>query len=499
MNKGDKNLLISVSGFILAIFISSFIKLGFSFFLLLIICSIAIFTYKRYFIHDYFTDRKIFLIIIFISFFAFGVLRYEIKDSVTLDDNLENNVGNKVTLMGIVEDEPARKEKQTVLTVKFKEIIISSSTIPISGRGLVSTDLYPEFQYGDEVSISGKLERPENFGTSTFDYASYLAKDDIFYTVNFAKTSLISSGHGNIIKANLFKFKNAFIGNTNKVIPEPEASLLSGILLGAKSSIDEKTTGIFRTVGLSHIVALSGYNITIVAEAIMRTLSFLPRNFAFSGGILGIMLFVMMSGASSTAIRAGIMALIVMFAGLTHRKYDIGRALVLAGVLMIIINPKILVFDLSFQLSFLATIAIIYVSPILKGKFKFITDKFGLRDTVSATISAQILVLPLILHQMGLLSLVALPANILVLAFIPTTMFFGFVTGIIGFISIPLSLPFAWISWLLLSYMVKISELFASLPFSSVNISWFPTFIMAICYILIMIWVFNERKRNENI
>jgi len=416
---------------------------------------------------------------------------------------MENNVGEKVIISGIISDEPKNKEKQAILTVDFTDMVFSSSTKHVFGRGIVSTDLYPEFKYGDLISIKGKLEKPQNFSnlsvgattTSDFDYVSYLEKDNIFYKIDFAKTEFISSNHGNPVKTFLFKIKNIFIDNISKTISEPESSLLSGILLGAKSSIDEKTTEIFRKAGLSHIVALSGYNITVVADAIMKTFAFLPQTIGFIGGIVGIILFVIMSGASSTAVRAGMMALVIILAQITHRNYQVGRALIIAGLLMVIINPKILVFDISFQLSFLATVAIIYVSPILKNKFIFITEKFGLRDNISTTISAQILVLPLILHQMGLLSIVALPANILVLAVIPATMFFGFITGALGVIWLPLSIPFAWISWLLLAYIVKVSEFFAGLPFSSVNISWFSTGIMFFCYIIILVWIVIENKK----
>ncbi len=508
--------MISIAGFISAIFLCSFFKIGVTFSLFLIFISIILFLYRKFIAIDFESKQKIFLLAIFILFFSFGIIRYEIKDSKSLDINLENNIGNKVTLTGVISDEPTRKEKQAVLTVDFKNIVISSSTEAVSGKGIVSTDLYPEFKYGDLINISGKLEKPENFSNpssnstttnnprqiksqfdgASFDYVSYLGKDDIFYKIDFAKTEFISAGHGNTIKNFLFIIKNSFINNTNKTISEPEASLLSGILLGAKSSIDKDTTEIFRKAGLSHIVALSGYNITVVADAIMKTLSFLPRNLGFLGGIIGIILFIVMSGASSTAVRAGVMALIVILASVTRRNYQAGRALIIAGLLMVIINPKILVFDISFELSFLATVAIIYVAPLLKNKFSFVTEKFGLRDVISSTISAQILVLPLILYKMGLLSLVALPANILVLAFIPATMLFGFITGALGFVWLPLSLPFAWLSWILLAYIINVSKFFANLPFSSVNISWFSFGIMILSYIIIFSWIIYQNRKT---
>ncbi|MBA4319962.1 MAG: hypothetical protein C0412_16300 [Flavobacterium sp.] len=538
---GNKNTMtILVCGFISAIFLCSFLKIGITFSLFLIFISIILFLFRKFSVSDVGshpsqiksqfepseikntfhrsgeTRQKILFIIIFLFSFSVGIIRYEIKDSELLDINLENNVGNEVKISAVISDEPNRKEKQAILTVNLKNIVISSSTVSVKGKGIVSTDLYPELKYGDLINIKGKLEKPENFfnsnnntttindpsqmknqfdGTS-FDYVSYLAKGDIYYKIDFAKTELISSGHGNTIKNFLFEIKNSFVNNIEETISAPESSLLSGILLGAKSSIDENTTEIFRKSGLSHIVALSGYNITIVADAIMKTLSSLPHTAGFTGGILGIILFVIMAGASSTAVRAGVMALIVILAQVTRRNYQAGRALIVAGLLMVIINPKILVFDVSFQLSFLATIAIIYVAPILKNKFTIIPEKFGLRDIVASTVSAQILVLPLILYKMGLLSLVALPANILVLVFMPAIMLFGFITGVLGFIWLPLSLPFAWISWTILAYIITVSEFFANLPFSSVNISWFSAGIMTFCYIIIAIWIIQKHRKN---
>ena len=496
--QSDKSFFIGIAGFVSAIFISSFFKLGFSFFLFLILISATFLIYQRYFIFEFSKKPLIFFIAIFILGFGLGVLRYEIKDNPNLDINLENRVGQKVSISGTVSDEPDKRENYNLLTVDFTDLESgASSSIKVSGIGLIQTDFYPEYKYGDLIKIQGKLEKPENISTSSgreFDYVSYLEKDGIEYRMSFVKTSLISSGNGNFLKSALFNIKNAFNENINKVISEPQSSLLGGILLGAKSSMSKDMTNTFKVAGISHIVALSGYNITVVAEAIMNTLSFLPRTLSFSGGVLGILLFVIMSGASSTAVRAAIMSLVVILAQVTHRKYQIGRALIIAGLVMIIYNPKILVFDISFQLSFLATIAIIYVSPLLEKKFSFITERFGLRNTVAGTISAQLLVMPLILYKMGLLSFVALPVNILILFIIPATMFFGFFTGALGFIGTILSIPFAWITWFLLTYIIKVADIFASLPFASANIPGFFVSILVYMYLLVFAFILWIKK-----
>lgn len=505
--KNTNALLTCAAGFISAIFAGSFFSFGLAFLAFLIFLSAILFLFGRYFASDPREKRKISFICLFLLFFAIGIGRYEMTYTAP-DQNLENSVGDKVALAGIISEEPQSKESGQMLTIDLKTLATTSATVAVSGRILVSAGLYPAFHYGDEVNIYGILETPKNFPASAsssdnsiqtkdFDYVAYLAKDNIGYTMDFANVSFLSGGHGDPLKTILLKIKDAFTENTDRVISQPEASLLSGILLGAKSSIDAATSNAFRIAGLSHIVALSGYNITIVAEAIMAALSFLPRTFSLSTGVIGIILFVIMSGSSSTAVRAGIMALIVILAQVTRRNYEAGRALIVAALLMMLVNPRILVFDISFQLSFLATIAIIYVAPILKSRFAWITERYGLRDIISSTIAAQVLVLPLILYTMGQLSLVALPANILVLAFIPAAMFFGFATGMAGFIWLPLSLPFAWITYVLLAYMIFVAQSLASLPFSSIFISWFSPTLMFLCYAAIAVWIMYERKKQK--
>lgn len=173
-------------------------------------------------------------------------------------------------------------------------------------------------------------------------------------------------------------------------------------------------------------MVLSGYNVTIISEFIMGMLSFLPKMIGTSLGALSIILFAIMVGGSATIIRASIMALLVLLARVTGRVSDMTRALFLAGFVMVLHNPQIVVFDPSFQLSFMATLGLISLSPKLNSIFKFVPTKFYLRETVSATISTQIFVLPLLLYMMGELSLVAVFVNLLVLMFIPLTMLFGF-------------------------------------------------------------------------
>ncbi len=134
---------------------------------------------------------------------------------------------------------------------------------------------------------------------------------------------------------------------------------------------------------------------------LFASFAYLPKNFGIGMGIFAIILFIVMTGASSTAIRAGIMAILALVARATGRNYDVGRALILAAVSMIAINPFLLCYDVSFELSFLVTIAVIFLAPRIEKYFLWVPDHFQMRDIASVTVAAYIFVFPFILYEMG--------------------------------------------------------------------------------------------------
>ena len=427
------------------------------------------------------------LILVFSLGFCLGVTRL----LISLPDNsdFDRLVGQKIAFTGRIVAEPSVREKSTQLVVA-----------PENGNSnlLLIAPSYPEFHYGDKIKVEGKLVEPENFVTDsskTFDYINYLAKDDVYYEMVFPKIESMESNW--TFRGWLYELKQSFLSHLAQTLPEPEASLLGGIVIGAKQSLDEETTDTFRATGLSHVIVLSGYNITIVAESVLKLLRRLPLFYGSVFGALAIILFVLMTGATSTAIRAAIMALVALLGRLSGREYDGLRALVIAGFLMILYNPRILVYDLSFQLSFLATLGVIIGPPFLAPYLKWLPERFGLRGIFVTTLAAQLLVLPWILYKMGQLSLVALPINLLVLPIIPLTMFLGFVTGLAGFLGYAISLPLAYLAYLPLWYIIKIANLGASLPFASLNISHFSLIFTILIYSFYIYWYY--RKTREKI
>ena len=177
------------------------------------------------------------------------------------------------------------------------------------------------------------------------------------------------------------------------------------------------------------------------------------------------------------------MATLALVARATGRNYDVARALVLAGVFMIVLNPLVLAYDVSFQLSFIATIAVIFLAPRIEKYFLWVTERFQLRDIITVTSAAYIFVFPFILYKMGNLSLVAFPANILILPFIPFTMLLGFLTGFAGVIWYILAVPFGFISYLFLHYELGVISFFSHVPFAAFSIPNFPLWITLLIYI----------------
>lgn len=405
----------------------------------------------------------------------------------------------------MVMQEPERKEGGQILLVHVNELFTATTTkggVTKSGTDLCSSDLqirmktklYPRFIYGDQISFSGKISKPFNFRNETgreFDYIGYLAKDDVFYEIKSAKTeyslslasSTVTSEEQNRVSAMLFYLKRGFVSNLEKVLGEPHAALAAGLVVGEKSALGADLLEDFRVVGLIHIVVLSGFNITIVGDAIRRMLSFLPRVWGIVLGGIGIGLFGVMVGGGATVVRSCFMAGVALSADLIRRDYQVLRALIFAGLIMIIQNPMILLHDPSFQLSFMATLGLIILASPIEKRLAFVPDKFGLRGIVAATVSTQIFISPFILHMMGQISIIGLVVNILVLPIIPLTMLFVFLTGASGFISLSVTNVFGWITHWLLTYELLVVKWFAEIPFASMTLPEFSIWWVVVFYI----------------
>jgi len=399
----------------------------------------------------------------------------------------DNFIGQEIEFTGIISDDPDIRLNNQHLNIEIKKL---------NANVLVFTDRENKFNYGDEVSVSGILEEPENFITSAgkeFNYQRYLANQNIYFIVKNAEVKTLSCGHGNFLKTFLFRIKNAFIKSISQIIPIPESDLASGLILGIKGGFDDDLKQEFIDTGTIHIVALSGYNVSIIVESIIKILNkVLSLTISSLAGILVIILFVIMTGASATAVRAGIMATIMLLGRITGRPYMAGRALIITALLMIAYDPRIFT-DMSFELSFLATAGVLFVTPKVMKWFRFVPMRFGMREIFASTTSATIAVLPMLLYLTGNLSFVSFPANILILPFIPLAMLFSFITGILNFISSILAIPVGYVSYLILHYILTIIHEFSLLSFAGISVINFPLIITIIIYLLLAWCVFRKK------
>lgn len=484
----DKFVLL-IFGFVFSIFLASFIPLGFQISALAILFGI-IFLIFKYRVNSVISSKNVITAIgIFFIAFGFGAARYQIKDFHSIDSILIEHKDTKISLEATIVSEGRVRSGYTEYLGKLPRYD--------DEKILIRADTYPEFFYGDKVDFTGTLKTPELFisdGGRVFNYPAYLARDDIYLILTFAKGEKISSGNGFFLKEKLFRLKKIFTNSIEEIISEPEAGLLEGILLGSEDSLSSEWNSKFRISGVSHIVVLSGYNITLVAESVLKVLGFLSLNIALFSSSIGIVLFAIMVGGGSSVVRASVMAIFVLLARVTGRTYQIGRALIIAGACMIFWNPKVLVFDFGFQLSFLATIALIWIAPIIERKILWCPERFHIRDILASTIATQIIVMPLLLYTIGDFSLIGIVVNILILPFVPIAMFLGFFAGLFGIISGTLALPVSTLTQAILGYIMFIVDIFSRFGFSIVSISRFHWLFMIIMYLIILCLIFYLKK-----
>lgn len=445
-------------------------------------------------------------------FFLAGILRFNsvnsrrhtlsqiAQTSAELKDQAKHKI--KITIYGYINDEPVSKENKQQLVFLAKQLESSPYVIATDEQVLIIAGLFPEYHYGQQLKIYGELKIPEN--SSGFDYRSYLAKDNIFTIMSYpeiSETADVSVSFYEKLKikvlAVIFKIKDAFEESINRSVAEPNAAFIGGILLGARSQIPQDLKDAFSRTSTSHILAVSGYNVTIIATVISWFfLFFFRRPTAFWFSVAGIALFTILTGAQASVIRAAVMGVLVLLAHRTGRLNSPRNAIVLAGAAMVMLNPQILRHDIGFQLSFAATLGLIYVSPVIEKYFAKLPDIFKARETMVMTISAQFFVLPLLLYYFQNLSLVSLPANIIVLPTIPLAMFLGFATGVAGLILPIFGQIVGYFAWLLTSIEIFIIRLLARPSWAAVSIG-LKWYMVVVAYALIVWFLVWLKKRDE--
>ncbi len=403
---------------------------------------------------------------------------------------VEDRAGQEVALRGTVTDDPRpREDRQQVV---LDGIVIAGQDV--RGRVAASLPRAVEIRAGDTVALRARLEQPEDF--DGFAYRAYLARQGIAATAR-AYDAVVAHPAGWSPAATLAGVRATLLAGLDRLVPEPEAALGAGILLGVRTAIAPEISDAYATAGLTHVVAISGWNIAIVAALIAGLLDPVGRR----GGrltvplltLLAIVGYVALVGSSPSVVRAALMAGAMLFGRQAGTRAHGASALMLAGLVMLVAAPAVL-WDVGFQLSFLATAGLIAFGARFEARLE--GWPAWIREPVALTLAAQLTTLPVILLAFGRLSLVAPVANVLVTPMVPLVMLACAVAAPAGVILGAVHPPLvgdvaAWLAgggaWLGLRTMVLAGGALAAVPLAALPVSvppwlaaaWYPALALA--------------------
>lgn len=428
-------------------------------------------------------NKELLWLAAFLPLVLIGALYYQIDDNNFY--NREVVFNQEVEFTGVVESNPVIKTASREFVVELEE--------PLKGKILLRTPLYPEFKYGDRLKITATIQEPFNEG-----YARYLAKNGVSGVSYFPKVQKVGEKYGSSVKEFLYSLRNKSYDSFNRTLSPLNASFLNGLTFGGYSGFTDEFRKAMSVSGTTHLVALSGYNISVITVVVMGMLLYLfSRRVSFLITVLIIIGFVVMTGAEASVVRAAIMGILIVLAQQSGRIFDIRNAVMLAALIMVLHNPKVLTFDIGFQLSFLALLGIVYLKPVIHNLSRMKHDKGFLfwRDNLLTTVSAQLAVAPILIMNFGSFSPVSFAANVAVLELIPVTMGLGFILAGVALFSYYGALVIAPLVGILLSIEVGLIKLFAelSIPFNP-DLSWGGVIVY---YVLLAALVYKFRQLQQ--
>lgn len=383
--------------------------------------------------------------------------QYTVPDCVS-EQEVCSYYDRAVIVVGTISDQPERQIYKTKYSIESESVVGWEMA---GGKLLLTTNNYPIMVYGDRVRVSCVLRRPDE------RMEQYLALHGIHVVCNYPRW-VEKIGHDTKAFSFMYRFKERLEKQVRRLWVEPEASLMAGILYGSRSGLPTELTKNFNKTSLSHIVAVSGYNITILVTILMQLcirIGFWRRQ-AFWIVVIVLVLFVVLTGASASVVRAGSMGIIVLVGQYLGRPARVGTTLLLTATIMVLVEPLILLYDRGFQLSFGATLGLVYLQPRLKNFLPTMENFPALKEMITTTIAAQIATLPLIMYYFGQVSVVAPLTNLLVIWVIPWLMLFGTLAVVISFLVYPLGQMLAFVAHVGLAGIIGLVNWFGNQPWS---------------------------------
>ncbi len=413
--------------------------------------------------------------------FSLGAVRLAVAMPTFGDGDLAAyNEQGFVTIEGLIIDGPDVRDTHVNLRVRAETLTLDEGEpFPVKGIVLVQAPLVGAYRYGDPVTITGELLTPPE--SDDFSYRDYLARQGVHSMMQYTQIEVTGPRRGNPIRAVMLDFRATAHRTIMRLLPDPQASLLAGILLGIETGISPEVRDAFNAVGATHVIAISGSNLAILGGLIMSlTRRFMRERRAAAITIVGILTYAVFVGADAAVLRAAIMVALGLVAAQLGRQTWAFASIAFAALLMTVINPLTL-WDVGFQLSFLATLGLVlYVDPLqnwlAKGLSKLLSADnaqqivAAISDAFVVTVAAQITTTPIMAYYFGRFSVLSLPVNFLIIPAQTPLMVLGGLGVIAALLVWPLGQILTWGSWVFLSFTLWVVRIFARLPFASLEI-----------------------------
>jgi competence protein ComEC len=386
-----------------------------------------------------------------------------------------NDTDMEVVVRGILDSPPDVRDTYTNLRVETERLRYDgeSQSVPVNGLLLARVGTDGDWRYGDYVALRAVLQTPPE--NEEFSYRDYLARQGIYATMPFAEAVRLESGHGNPILGAIYALKRRALATVYQLWPNPEAGLLAGILLGVEAGIPADVQQAFENTGTSHIIVISGFNITIIAGLFVLVFGKLLGHLRGAlAAAIAIVIYTILVGADPAVVRAAIMGWVALLAWLVGRRQAGLTTLAFTAFLMAAMNPFIL-WNVGFLLSVMATLGLVLFAEPFMGAFTQLSSRFipvstaeGLAKPVGDyflfTFAAMLTTLPVIIYFFRRVSLVSFIANPVILPVQPLVMILGGMAVLLGLVYLPLGKLVAFLAWPFISFTIRAVELFDRIP-----------------------------------
>jgi len=438
--------------------------------------------------------------------FALTAMLYQLSLPQAEPKNLlyYHNKGN-VTVTALVIAPPEMKQSSLQVLVQSRSIQVEEMILrepEVTGKIIFYLPLGIEVNYGDVVDIKGELLPPDE--GIDFSWREYLKHQGVYSTMEYPRFRIIGENQGNPLRAVLYRLRENGGQVLSVIFPSPEDSLLKGILLGDESSISSALSDAYRLTGTSHIIAISGFNMSVLAGLVSL---FFTRQFGRKRGALVTILLLgsysLLVGASASVVRAAFMGSYAVLGNAISRKGNTLNNLGVSALLMVVLNPH-LPWDLGFQFSVLATLGLSLFAGPLRARLEHwlgqrLEQKRALAvsglvsETILLTMIAQALVLPLSIWHFREVSWLFLIANPLILPVQPAVMILGLAAMSAGLLWLPLGRILAWAAWPWVAYSNRMVTWLASLAPRSWTLPRFDLFWILLYYLILLLIVFRPK------